>query len=136
MTAERFSKQLLDIGEGKIEEDASSQCILLPSDFCKLMATRDELIKNVFLNIEQNYTDHQWLSERAILAAKNIDVNEINFKIQNMISSESVRFKSIDTVVDENDAVNYPTEFLNSLDIPGLPPHLLLLKIGLYVILI
>jgi hypothetical protein len=33
----------------------------------------------VFSNIAQNYKDHVWLSERVILAAKNVDVNEINF---------------------------------------------------------
>ena len=29
----------------------------------------------------------------------------------------------------EADAINYPTEFLNSLDVSGMPPHLLELKI-------
>jgi hypothetical protein len=33
----------------------------------------------------EHYQNHQWLSERAILAAKNNDVNAINFSIQNEI---------------------------------------------------
>eukprot|EP00102_Acyrthosiphon_pisum_P019850 XP_016657060.1 PREDICTED: uncharacterized protein LOC107882737 [Acyrthosiphon pisum] len=45
-------------------------------------------------------------------------------------------FKSIDTTVDENKAVYFSTEFLNSLEIPGMPPHNLRLKIGSPVILL
>jgi hypothetical protein len=42
---------------------------------------------------------HQWLSERAILAAKNNDVNAINFSIQTEIPGETTKYKSIDTVM-------------------------------------
>ncbi|GFU04745.1 ATP-dependent DNA helicase [Trichonephila clavipes] len=45
-------------------------------------------------------------------------------------------FKSIDTVVDENEAMNFPTAFFNSLDIPGMPPYNLQFKIGSPVILL
>lgn len=76
------------------------------------------------------------MSERAILAAKNVDVIDINIRIQNMLETESFSFKSIDTVVEENEGVNFPTEFLNSLDLPGLPPHKLILKIGSPIILL
>ena len=36
----------------------------------------------------------------------------------------------------EDNAINYPTEFLNSLDVSGMPPHLLELKIGSVVMLL
>ena len=80
------------------------------------------------MNLTQNYRHHLWLSERAVLAAKNIDVNELNFTIQNHIPGEIQTYKSIDTILNREEAVNYPTEFLNLLDLPGMPPHNLILK--------
>ncbi|XP_043064518.1 uncharacterized protein LOC122320474 [Drosophila ficusphila] len=36
----------------------------------------------------------------------------------------------------EDEATNYPTEFLNSLDVPGTPPHNLQLKVGSVIIML
>lgn len=90
----------------------------------------------MFPDVSQNYRNHNWLSERAILAAKNIDVNELNFKIQEQITGESRIYKSVDSATNQDDVVNYPPEFLNSLDLPGLPPHNLQLKVGSVVIML
>jgi hypothetical protein len=62
-------------------------------------------------------------SIKTILAVKNVNVNELNLKIQHLLPGDLVSYKSIDTVCDATKAVNYPTEFLNSLDLPGKPPH-------------
>jgi hypothetical protein len=51
-----------------------------------------------------------------------------------VLPGDLVLSKSIDIVCDATEAVNYPTEFLNSLDLPGLPPHNLQLKVGSPVI--
>jgi len=76
------------------------------------------------------------LSERVILDAKNVDVNEINFQIQNKMAGELMKCKSIDFVTDQDDVVRYLTEFLNSLELHGLPPHNLQLKIGSAIIML
>jgi ATP-dependent DNA helicase PIF1 len=76
----------------------------------------------------QHYNNHQWISERAILAAKNNDVNAINCSIQNEIPGETTTYKSIDTVMNQDEVFSYPIEFLNSLDLPGMPPHVFTLK--------
>ncbi|XP_055612030.1 ATP-dependent DNA helicase pif1-like [Uranotaenia lowii] len=135
VSADTFSKQLLDMGNGKLPIDQTNQ-ITFPRNFCKMMNSKDELIASVFPDIENSYKNHEWLSERAILAAKNLDVNDINSKIQNKIPGESTTYKSFDTVINPDEAVNYPIEFLNSLDLPGMPPHMLVLKVGVPIILL
>ena len=132
--AEDFAKQLLRLGEGKLPIEKDTNTVALFRGLCTEVPTQIDLIQKVFPHIEQNYTNQSWLGERAILAPKNLDVNNLNILIQEKIPGESTTFKSIDTVVDENESVNYPTEFLNSLDLAGIPPHDLTLKVGSPVI--
>jgi ATP-dependent DNA helicase PIF1 len=119
-SAEHFAKQLLDIGNGKMAIDESTKCITLPTNFCNVTSTRDELIQKAFPNIVQHFKNHQWLSERAILAAKNNNVNAIKFSIQNEIPGETTTYKSIDTVMNQDEVISYPIEILNTLDLPDL----------------
>lgn len=45
-------------------------------------------------------------------------------------------YKSVDSATNQDDVVNYPPEFLNSLDLSGLPFHNLQLKVGSVVIML
>jgi hypothetical protein len=126
---------LLDIGEGKVTTDKTG-CIKLLADFCTIIDTQYTLIDQILANVHRQYTNHEWLAERAILAAKYVDVNELNFKIKNLLPGDLVSYKSIDTVCNVTETVNYPIEFLNSLDLPSMPQHNLQLKIGYPIILL
>ncbi|XP_045456077.1 uncharacterized protein LOC123665891 [Melitaea cinxia] len=66
--------------------------------------------------------------ERAILAPTNEQVDKINHLIISKFEAPSQIYYSVDTVLDTAEAVHYPTEFLNSLVPPGIPPHKLILK--------
>ncbi|KAF2885970.1 hypothetical protein ILUMI_20203, partial [Ignelater luminosus] len=135
-SAEDFSEQLLTIGNGRVPVDESSGLISFPQNFCNFVSSKDELINKVLPKIITNYKNNEWLSERVILAAKNKDVDDLNYIIQNEIIGTMHSFKSIDCVTNEDEATNYPIEFLNSLDVPGLPPHNLRLKVGSVVIML
>lgn len=134
--AQTFSKQLLDIGDGKFPIDPATNEITFPSNFCQMHSSIQDVEKKVFPNISTNFKNHNWLCERAILAPKNDDVNKINDRIQIQIPGEATKYKSIDTVTDEDQTVNYPIEFLNSLEPSGMPPHILCLKVGSPIMLL
>ncbi|GFX45421.1 ATP-dependent DNA helicase [Trichonephila clavipes] len=50
------------------------------------------------------------------------------------IPGESQPYLSINTISNPNEVVNYPTEFSNSIILPGLPLHKLELKIDVSII--
>jgi hypothetical protein len=66
---------LLDIGDGKVTTNETG-CIQLPTDFCTTIESQDVLIDQIFPNVHRKNTNHEWLTERAILAAKNVNINE------------------------------------------------------------
>lgn len=63
-------------------------------------------------------------------------VTTINNQLLMYWEDEQVRSNSIDTAIDNNDAVNFPVEFLNSLILPGLPSPKLELKFGSPIMLL
>lgn len=134
--AQRFSTKLLQIGDGTMPFDSTTGEITFCNDLCQLVSSCAELIEKIYPNIKDNYKVHQWLIDRAILAPKNIIVNEMNHFILNQIPGPVTTYKSFDSLVDTDDAVNYPVEFLNSLEPPGIPPHKLYLKIGTPIMLL
>lgn len=95
-----------------------------------------ELIDAIRLFSKTTYHNLNWLGERTTLTAKNEDVHEINNQIFAMLPGVVTEYKFSNTVVVADEVVNFPPEFLNSLDLTGLPPHYLLLKMGSPIILL
>ena len=102
----------MDNGKEKVPLDAVTKCISVPSNFCTVVLSTEQLIQNVFPQIAANYKNHERLCGRAILTAKNNDVNAINNIIQGQILGKYTTYKSIDTIMNKDEIVNYPIEFL------------------------
>ncbi|GBL72967.1 hypothetical protein AVEN_128148-1 [Araneus ventricosus] len=68
------------------------------------------------------------------LAPRNEGVRVMNKQLLQKLPGNFQVYKYIDTTFDTNEAVNYPTEFLNTLE--PLPSHILELKIGAPIILL
>jgi hypothetical protein len=67
-----------------------------------------ELIRAVYPVVSQNYLTLNWLRDRIILVVKNEDVHEIINQILAMLPHSVTEYKSIDTVVDADEVVNFP----------------------------
>ena len=134
VSAGEFAKKQLDIGNGHVQEDISDGLITLNcGSNCTSLA---EIEDKVFPEIVRNYKCSRWLSERAILAPKNVSVDKVNERLLAKIPGAVMVYRSVDSVVDVEEAVQYPIEFLNSLEPAGMPTHLLGLKIGVPIILL
>ncbi|XP_029646248.1 uncharacterized protein LOC115220277 [Octopus sinensis] len=95
-----------------------------------------ELKNRVLPDLGNNYNSHKWLCERTILTPKYETVARINHGLMNKIQTFIKKYKSVDSVFHENQAVHYSPEFLNSLEPPGIPPHKLFLKVGVPIMLL
>ena len=74
--------------------------------------------------------------EGAVLASKNEDVDSSNCAVIRRFPGDIYELKSADSVAKDGEENTYHVEFLNSLDISGLPPHVLRLKIGIPVVIL
>ena len=95
-----------------------------------------ELISRVYPDLLSNFRNMTWLSERCILAPLNKTIHAINTALVEQLPGDCVEYRSLDSVPDESKAVQFPTEFLNSLEVSGLPLHLLLLKVAAPIIIL
>jgi hypothetical protein len=98
-TAQTFANQLLTLGNGEIPTDPTTDTITFPPGFCQAVSSVQKVVENVFPEIVNNYKNHTWLCERAILAPTNDSVNHINTQIQNKLPGTTT-YKSINTVID------------------------------------
>ena len=68
-----------------------------------------------------------FVKEQSLL--QEMTVAHVNNQLLDEFLGDLVVYKSIDTIPDQN-AVADPTKFLNSLELSGMPPYLLKLKVG------
>ncbi|XP_010474141.1 PREDICTED: ATP-dependent DNA helicase PIF1-like [Camelina sativa] len=129
-----FSKWLLDIGDGKINELNSGEVeIEIPEDL--LIAACDNpiqaIVKQIYGTSFATMTDAKFFCERTILSPSNDDVDKIN---QYMLSQLPDSIETSDTSA--YDDMIYTQEFLDSIHVSGLPNHVLTLRKGAPIMLI
>jgi len=93
-----------------------------------------DLVKSIFGDNLSNVDGNQTLAHKVILASKNDDVLALNEKSLR----ECKTCYSADEIMTEDDTAHrrFPKEFLHKQTPPGMPPHVLKLKVGAIVMLL
>ena len=129
-----FADWLLTLGDGELHCEESleipnsvripPQCTIAP----------DDIVDAIF----SDFSDSEALTDTVILTPTNEYSLLINQSVINKMPGNVKVYTSADRVIcdDEEEANNYPIEFINSLTPSGMPPHLLCLKPGAIVMLL
>jgi hypothetical protein len=90
----------------------------------------------IYLRLHKGHAINEYLHECVILALRNNEVSLINMMVLSYLIGAQVNFLSADSAEDMEMANTYPSEFLNTLEVSGMPSHKLSLKIGALVMLL
>jgi hypothetical protein len=78
--------------------------------------------------------------DKAVLCPKNADVDKLNEELMRRLPGREQVYLSADAVVigeaSSDEGLHVTTEFLNSINVSGLPPHVLTIKIGAVMMLL
>lgn len=149
---EEFAAFLISLGEGTAETIDGK--VRIPDGIAKEYVDEgsvEDLVKTIYGDLMQSNSYQSWLldkkqlyfAERALSAPKHDVVTRLNQMVLDKLPSESQEFVSADSVTDpSNDtdgqqvALNFPVEFLNTLEINNFPEHVLRFKVGAVVMLL
>lgn len=126
-----FAEWLLDVGHGRhIDNDGK---INIPQSMITL--TEDELINKIYGDIDSialTPPPVDYFLDHAIIAPRNIDVQDTNDKILKKMQGPDIIYHSADSLEDEGEGVHndIPDDFLRTVEPPSLPLSELKMKIG------
>ncbi|CAH1099969.1 unnamed protein product [Psylliodes chrysocephalus] len=124
-----------NIGDGPISQVEGR--IHIPDSLGNIVGDLITLTDKIYPNIHQikvGYTS--WSKERAILAPTNDSANIIKNFLLEKLPTDHIKYESVDTVVEVDNAVHYPVKFLHTLNPQRIPPHIFNLKIGASIMLL
>jgi hypothetical protein len=131
-----FANFLHLIGTGQYATDDLGN-IDLPSDLIQNSDNLPKFIDSVYENLQENAFNADYMKNRAILAAKNDEVDRINNIVLDNFPGDKYQYFSADSIVETEQNNNFfTTEYLNSISVSGVPPHKLVLKIGCPIMLL
>jgi ATP-dependent exoDNAse (exonuclease V) alpha subunit len=131
-----FAKWQLEVGSGQHTDNDNN--VNIPPKFQLPQNTVEALITHIYpgINLLPHPSD-AYFAERSILSARNDDVHELNKRLLANFPGQEKIFHSVDTIKDTgNQDVMYPAEYLNSINLSGMPVAKLALKVGVPVMVL
>ncbi|XP_072015014.1 ATP-dependent DNA helicase pif1-like [Amphiura filiformis] len=131
-----FSNFLLQIGNGQHDtvDPTNTQIMEIPAEFIE--PNLASLIKKIFPNLQDGYQDPYFMAHRSILTPLNEHMDKINTSCVQSFPGIPRTYLSADKVQEDNGNLAIPLEYLNSLTPSGMPPHQLILKLNMVVMLL
>ncbi|KAL0294955.1 UNVERIFIED_CONTAM: hypothetical protein Sradi_6859000 [Sesamum radiatum] len=133
-----ISASLVRVGNGEEPTDNEGN-IRIPEEMIVTYDNEEDsikrLIRAIFPSLNARAHSADYMTGRAILAAKNEHVDRLNETLISLFPGEEKIFNSFDEAIDDTNNY-YEEEFLNSLTPNGLPPHKLVLKENCPIILL
>ena len=133
---EEFANRILTIEEGR---GTINETIQWPLNGIIPDNTSQSLTKAIYPTLTDpnaSLPTAQHLAERAILAARNDTIDNLNEQLLASMNDEFFTSYNADKMMDDKNAKTYTTEYLNTVNLSNLPPHKLKLKIDASVILL
>ena len=142
-----FSQWVLDVGNGLLpnihpDDTVNDPDVVIPDRF--LVRSSGQPIKDIvdviYPDIATNLTSTDYLKQRSILTPTNAIVNDVNSYILDLIPGTVTTYFSQDSLsdsvqVNSDFGAGFPVEYLNSINMPGLPRHDLKIKVGSVIML-
>ena len=130
-----FDNWTLDIGNGIQSK------VRIPENMIALKISSEtdamhRLIGMVFPDINVNISNPEWLIGRAVLAVTNRQVNALNKIAMQKLNNLAIQLESTDRCTDQRNEIRHNPEYLHTLTPDGFPPHTLMLKPGVPLILL
>ena len=127
---EIFPNMLLNVQQRPQLPRARNDPDAMPAEMCAMIET--------IFGQDVNQLTTEDLTSRAILASTIHQVMKINTHLIDSLNGQAAAYLSTDTLEsdDPNDERNFPVEYLNDQQPSGFPPHLLVLKKGVVVMLL
>ena len=131
---------LIQLGNGQLPKrtiEDNDDYIKLPENIWMPLNMRN-LFNQISDDFQNNSHDPEYIDQRAILCPLNTETDEINNFASQQLPGQFRNYLSTDTITDQyhDNNQNYPLEYLNSIDLSGIPKHELKLKINQPIILI
>ena len=146
-------KFLLALGDGKVPTDETG-AVQIPEDFLLPVNDPNESLKWTYgdrpapLPVKTSCSAAEYdrlLSEncdyyqyKTVLCPKNVDVDNLNEQMMQSLPGEDHIYHSADAlqVGGDGNGLHVTTEFLNTINLSGLPPHVLTIKVGAVMMLL